>query len=296
MAKRKELGKGIRALLNNIEDSSTERKQTVAKTLSSNVAMIELNAITVNPYQPRTEFDQIKLEELSNSIRTYGLIQPVTLRKLDNDTFQLISGERRFRASKMAGLTEVPAYIRFADDQEMLEMALVENIQRADLNAIEIGISYQRLIDECKLTHELMAERVGKNRSTITNYIRLLKLPVPVQNAVKNQEISMGHARALAGIQDVDLQLDIFKTVVDKSLSVRALESLIKSYDSSEEEAKPKYVDPYTQELRKISDKLSHRYGTKATIKRSPNGSGQIVFKFSNDGNFNELIDLLQED
>ena len=297
MAKRRELGKGIRALLNNIEDTSQEQKTKIVKELSSSIAMIDIKAIELNPFQPRVDFDQEKLDELATSIRTYGLIQPITVRQLNEEKYQLISGERRMRASKLAGLTSIPAYIRVADDQEMLEMALVENIQRDDLNAIEVGISYQRLIDECQLTHETMADRVGKNRSTITNYIRLLKLPPPIQTAVKQREISMGHARALVGIQDVDLQLDIYKVLTERALSVRALEQLIKSYEnpvatSTKNEIKNK---PFQTELRKISDNLSHKYGTRVSISRNDNGSGQIVFKFSSDHTFNDLVELMQE-
>ncbi|MEL6866667.1 MAG: ParB/RepB/Spo0J family partition protein, partial [Bacteroidota bacterium] len=199
--KKKELGQGIRALLSNIDHGSSNEgpQEDVVRTLSNTIATIPLNSIEVNPGQPRIEFDEEALQELSESIKVHGLIQPITVRRLNEQTYQLISGERRMRASKIAGLKEVPAYIRLANDQEMLEMALIENIQREDLNAIEVANSYQRLIEECELTHEALSERVGKNRSSVTNYLRLLKLPPDVQSAIKEQKISMGHARALAG-------------------------------------------------------------------------------------------------
>ena len=234
MAKKKELSRGIRALLSNIEDkTSLPQTKEIVKELSSSITEISLEDIEINPFQHRTEFDPEELVNLAKSIKTYGLIQPITVRSLGGNKFQLISGERRLRASKMAGLNAVPAYIRIADDQGMLEMALVENIQRSELNAVEVAISYQRLIDECKLTHEELSGRVGKNRSTITNYIRLLKLPHVIQAGVKKDQISMGHARALAGVDNVSLQLTYFHRTVENKLSVRALEQLIRGGESS---------------------------------------------------------------
>lgn len=298
MAKKKELSRGIRALLSNIEDKSPlpETKEVV-KELSSNIAEINLEDIEINPFQPRTDFDPEELMNLAKSIKTYGLIQPITVRSMGGEKFQLISGERRLRASKMAGLKSVPAYVRIADDQAMLEMALVENIQRAELNSMEVAISYQRLIDECGLTHEELSNRVGKNRSTITNYVRLLKLPPVIQNAVKKDQISMGHARALAGEENVTKQLAYFHRAVEDKLSVRALEQLIRSGESntpiSNNSTNSHSLSP---EVKEIRDELSDLYGTKVEIKRSQRGKGQFVIKFDNDREFNRILDILQEE
>lgn len=301
MAKKKELSRGIRALLSNIEDKSPlpETKEIV-KELNSNIAEIALEDIEINPYQPRTEFDPEELMNLAKSIKTYGLIQPITVRSMGGNKFQLISGERRLRASKMAGLSQVPAYIRIADDQGMLEMALVENIQRAELNAVEVAISYQRLIDECNLTHEELSNRVGKNRSTITNYIRLLKLPPVIQSGIKKDQISMGHARALAGVDNVSLQLTYFHRTVEDKLSVRALEQLIRGGGSSSSGSTPSSGSSSSTslppEVIDIRDELSDQFGTKVEIKRDQKGKGQFVIKFGNDRDFNRILDLLQED
>lgn len=300
MAKKKELSRGIRALLSNIEDKSPlpETKEIV-KELSSNIAEISLEDIEINPFQPRTEFDPEELMNLAKSIKTYGLIQPITVRSLGGSKFQLISGERRLRASKMAGLKSVPAYIRIADDQGMLEMALVENIQRAELNAVEVAISYQRLIDECSLTHEELSNRVGKNRSTITNYIRLLKLPPIIQAGIKKDQISMGHARALAGVDNVSLQLTYFHRTVENKLSVRALEQLIRGGDTPSSKSTSSSTSSGSSlppEVMEIRDDLSDQFGTKVDIKRDANGKGQFVIRFSNDRDFNRILDVLQED
>jgi len=296
MNKKNEVSKGLRSLLSNIERTNNpeERKQLV-KDLSSSIAMISPEFIEVNPYQPRTEFDAAQLMELAKSIKVSGLIQPITVRSLGGNTYQLISGERRLRASKMAGIQAIPAYIRVANDQEMLEMALVENIQRADLNALEIAISYQRLMDECNLTHEALSERVGKDRSTVTNYIRLLKLPPQIQASLKEGALSMGHARALAGIEHVALQLKLYKEVTENQLSVRALEQLIKSYtDNKKGDTTPKKTSGSEhQEVRKIMDKMSHALGTRVEIKRNTSGQGIITIRFNSDDEFNLLTDLL---
>ena len=301
MAKKKELSRGIRALLSNIEDKSPiPQTKEIVKELSSNIAEISLEDIEINPFQPRTEFDPEELMNLAKSIRTYGLIQPITVRSLGGNKFQLISGERRLRASKMAGLSAVPAYIRIADDQGMLEMALVENIQRAERNAVEVAISYQRLIDECSLTHEELSSRVGKNRSTITNYIRLLKLPPVIQAGVKKDQISMGHARALAGVDNVSLQLTYFHRTVEDKLSVRALEQLIRGGGStsqgSSSSSSSSSGSSLPSEVVEIRDELSDQFGTKVEIKRDTKGKGQFVIKFSNDSDFNRILDILQED
>jgi len=226
--RKKELGLGIKALLSNIDHQVEESPEMVVKELSHTIALISVSAIEVNPFQPRKEFDENGLNELAESLKTHGLIQPITVRRLNENRYQLISGERRLRAAKIAKLKEIPAYIRIADDQEMLEMALVENIQREELNAIEIAITYKRLIEECELTHEALSERVSKNRTSVTNYLRLLKLPPEIQQALKLKLISMGHARALVGVDNILLQNALFKETIDRNLSVRALEKLIR--------------------------------------------------------------------
>ncbi|MEZ4929417.1 MAG: ParB/RepB/Spo0J family partition protein [Chitinophagales bacterium] len=223
------LGKGIRALLNNIDDEATKPKAKDTENdyeQTGTVVKIPLTQIEVNPFQPRVEFNEEALNDLSESIKIHGVIQPITVRKIGTKKFQLIAGERRLRASKLAGLEEVPAYVRVANDQESLEIALIENIQREDLNALEIALNYQRLLDECSLTHEDLSTRLGKSRTAVTNYLRLLKLPPDIQSALKSKTISMGHARALVGIDDLLMQTDIFKTVKQKNLSVRQTEAL----------------------------------------------------------------------
>jgi ParB family chromosome partitioning protein len=295
--KKKELGMGIRALLANMEDADTpEQQQEVVKELSHHTAMIPIDQVEVNPYQPRVEFQQEALEELSESIKVHGLIQPITLRRLNNDQYQLISGERRLRASKLAGLTEVPAYIRLANDQEMLEMALVENIQRQDLNPIEVAITYQRLIDECALTHEDLGGRVGKKRSTVTNFLRLLQLPPSIQQALKDRHISMGHAKALRSVDDLAVQLSLYNEVVTKALSVRATEELVRGFQqpkaSEPRKAPPRLADAYQN----VQDSLCSFLGTKVQLKPSKNGKGQLVINFNSDDDLNRLLDLIEKD
>lgn len=287
-----ELGKGIRALLNNIDSQPVERKSQIVKKLSNSIAEIAIEKIKVNPFQPRKEFATQALEELSKSIKQFGLIQPITVRRLNDDQYQLISGERRFRASQLAGLTALPAYIRVANDQEMLEMALLENIQRENLNALEIGLNYQRLIDECNLTHEQLATRMSKDRSTITNYIRLLKLPPEIQSAVRDKRISMGHARALTGIDDISLQLVTFNKTIDQGLSVRALESLIRSYRNPAPAAAAPATDLSAEEER-IADDLANMFGTKVKYKVNKKGKGSITIPFKNYAALNRILDVL---
>jgi ParB family chromosome partitioning protein len=297
MNKKNEVSKGLRSLLSNIEKTNnpTERSQLV-KELTNSIALISPELIEVNPFQPRTEFDTEQLMELARSIKTSGLIQPITVRSLGGNKYQLISGERRLRASKMAGIREVPAYIRVANDQEMLEMALVENIQRADLNAVEIAISYQRLMDECNLTHEALSERVGKDRSTVTNYVRLLKLPAQIQASVKEGKLSMGHARALAGIENIALQLKVFKEAYDQGLSVRALENLIRSHAISKKESTSFVMQEIHPEVKKINDDLRNLLGTKIDIKRDQNGKGSITILFNSDSELNKITEILLKD
>lgn len=294
MSKKKELGKGIRALLSNIENSSNPKeKNELVKELNSSILEIPLDNIEVNPFQPRSEFDPEELQELAQSIKTHGLIQAITVRSLGGNKYQLISGERRLRASKIAGLKTIPVFIRVADDQALLEMALIENIQRSNLNAIEVAISYQRLMVECDLTHESLSERVGKKRSTISNYVRLLKLPPQIQSSIKNNEISMGHARSLAGVDDVGLQLDIYKEVLSKNLSVRALENIIKSYSAEAKSGAPNKSKELPAEVKKIQDNLSSTLGTSVKIKRGESGNGEISIKFKSDREFNDILAVL---
>ncbi len=289
---KRELGKGIRALLGNADQKP---KITAESTENSPTPIMEvsLSQIETNPYQPRNEFDEELLKELSESIQTYGLIQPVTVRRLDGEKYQLIAGERRFRASKMAGLERIPAFIREANDQEMLEMALVENIQRAQLNAIEVAISYQRLIDECNLTHDALSDRIGKNRSTVTNYIRLLKLPPSVQTALKANRISMGHARSLLSIHSQEGQMMALKRVLEDDLSVRATEKIVKEYDRQKEQkapSKPKLPPAYQSTV----DHLSKELGTRVEMKRKNSGIGSLVIHFESDHDLNEILDYFE--
>ncbi len=293
-----DFGKGIRALLANpveLEQAVQENPQAVVRELTHTVALLPLEQIEANPFQPRTDFDQEALNELAESIRVHGLIQPVTVRRLNDRSYQLISGERRFRACQMAGLTEIPAYVRLANDQQMLEMALIENIQRQDLNAIEIAISYQRLKEECNLTDEQLSERVGKQRSTITNYLRLLKLPVDIQQAIKNGDISMGHARALVGVNDVALQLSLLRQILRDGLSVRAVEDLIARHQVERRNKKPRPEKRLPDPLREVQDRFSAFFGAKVALQRNERGKGQIVIKFDDDAELNRLLDLIAE-
>ena len=296
MSKKKELGKGIRALLSNIENTnSKDENKDLVKELNSTILKIPINNIEVNPFQPRTDFDQDELEELAQSIKIHGLIQAITVRSVGGDKYQLISGERRLRASKIAGLEKVPVYIRIADDQALLEMALIENIQRSNLNAIEVAISYQRLMVECNLTHETLSERVGKKRSTISNYVRLLKLPAQIQSSIKDAKISMGHARAIAGLNTVDMQIDIFNETIKRGLSVRALESLIQTTNNPQPQQSNAVNQALPAEVKKIQDELSASLGTSVKISRKMNGSGQIAIKFGNDRQFNMIAEILEK-
>lgn len=299
MSSKKELGKGLRALLSNIEQTNNKEEKTqIIKDLNSGIATIGIAKIEVNPYQPRVEFNEEELNELANSIKIHGLIQPITVRSIGGDRYQLISGERRMRASKIAGLKEVPAYVRVANDQEMLEMALIENIQRSDLNAIEVAISYQRLVDECNLTHEILSERVGKNRSTVTNYLRLLKLPPEIQSSVKKNELSMAHARVLAGISDIGSQLTTYKKTIQNQLSVRQLEEearLTGKKSNSTQKPSDYKLQAVELELERIKKEISSIFGSKIEISRSNTGKGKFVINFKDDAEFNQIYDLLRE-
>ena len=293
--KKKELGKGIRALLSSMETEGEQERVSISRELSKTITEIPIDWIEPNPHQPRTDFDHEAIELLSQSIKTHGIIQPLTLRRLSDEAFQIVAGERRFRAAKKAGLESVPAYIRIADDQLLLEMALVENIQREDLNALEIAISMNRLINECDLTHEELSGRLGKNRSTVTNYLRLLKLPPEIQRAVRNKKLSMGHARALAGIDDVISQLAMYRKTIDEELSVRALEQAIKRRSvGSSGSSSGGGATELPVEVRRVRDELASLVGAKVDIKRKASGSGSFVIHFSNDDEFNRIVDAIQ--
>lgn len=294
---KKQLGKGIRALLSSMDAEEDVDRKTLSKELSKNVALIPIAWIEANPFQPRKDFDAESIESLAQSIKTHGIIQPLTLRRLSENNYQIIAGERRFRASKIAGLESVPAYIRLADDQLLLEMALVENIQREDLNALEVSFSMNRLIVECNLTHDQLSARLGKNRSTVTNYLRLLKLPPEIQQSVRDKGISMGHARALAGITDLVEQLYIFKKLRSEELSVRKLEELIRSRQSGTAPPRGgKEGQALSPEVRRIQDELSGFFGSKVSLKRSQKGAGTIVIHFNDDDSLNHILDLMHNE
>ena len=294
MKKRNALGRGLGALLEDSPARESTEKQFDAPSNVGSINEIKVEHIETNPFQPRTHFDQTALQELSDSIKVQGIIQPITVRKLSADKYQLISGERRFQASKLAGLEKVPAYIRTADDQQMLEMALIENIQRENLNAIEIALSYQRLLSECELKQEELGDRVGKNRTTVNNYLRLLKLPPDIQAALRDKKISMGHARALITIENVDLQLDIFKKIIAEDLSVRKVEELVRqSLNSAQKEKAPKEEPENGKEIVQLQSKLTSHFGTKVQVK-SDGKKGEIKIPFLSIDDLNRILDILE--
>ncbi len=289
--KKPALGRGLSALLKNAEtDVTTSKTDSSTQTTAESISKVLISSIEVNPFQPRTEFIKQELEELAESIKIHGIIQPITVRKMGYDKYQLISGERRFRASKLAGLTEIPAYIRIADDQAMLEMALIENIQRSELDAMEVAFSLQRLKEECGITQEALADRVSKNRSTVTNYLRLLKLPSEVQIAIRKRLISMGHARAIAGSNDVNEQLQILEKTIKEKLSVRAVEKLVNTQGkSATNETNKKQATWHLFAADKLSDKLQ----TNVTIQSSLKGKGKLSIPFKDKADFLRISKLL---
>ncbi len=288
MAKKNALGRGLGALIDNADEV------TKGKPLSG-MDEIEVSRIVANPWQPRTRFDEEKLEELAASIKEIGVIQPLTVRKSGNQ-YQLIAGERRFRASKLVGLQKVPAYVRTADDETMLEMALVENIQREDLDPIEIAISYQRLMDECKLTQESMSERVGKKRATVTNYLRLLKLPAEIQLGLRDKKLGMGHARAIIGIEDEIQQLKIYEEIIENDYSVRKVEEVVRELNSEKPAKQPtKKKNALPEEYQQLSDQISTVFDTKIQFSRGDNGNGKIVIPFSSDEDLERIISILDK-
>jgi len=294
--KKSALGKGLSALLSDTESDVTSNGEIPAPSaVAGSVTSLSIEKIETNPFQPRTDFDEQALKELAESIRQQGIIQPITVRKLGYDRYQIISGERRFRASRIAGLETIPAYIRIANDQSMLEMALVENIQRENLNPIEIGISYKRLIDECSLSQEQLAEKVGKDRSTVTNFIRLLKLPPKIQAAIRDGIISMGHARAMINVDDVAMQLKIFDDILARNLSVRKVEELVRTTTGKKGKGNRKEQNTsHDHELRYVQDRLSSFYETKVELKSGSRGSGKIILSYYSTDDLNRLLDMLE--
>jgi ParB family chromosome partitioning protein len=290
--KRKAMGKGLAALLKDNADINSAQDANADKLVGS-IAEIELKLIEANPDQPRTIFDEEALSELASSIKELGVIQPITVRKIGSEKFQIISGERRFRAAQRAGLAAIPAYIRLADDQTMLEMALVENIQREELDPIEIALSYQRLIDECQLTQEAMSERVGKKRSTITNYLRLLKLSPLVQAGLRDKMISMGHARALINVSEEEQQSQIYYDAIAKEMSVRQVEQAVRKLKEPASSVKKPEVS-LPAEIESLRDELASYLSSEVNVNRSKRGKGKIVIPFANDKELERLIALLK--
>ena len=283
------LGRGLDALI------SSEEVKTSG---SSSINEIELSKISVNPNQPRREFDPIALQDLAESIGEIGIIQPITLRQLSEDSYQIIAGERRYRASVMAGLTTIPAYIRTADDENVMEMALIENIQREDLNSLEIALAYQHLIEQYGLTQERLSERVGKTRATITNYLRLLNLPAPIQMALKNKEIDMGHARALLALDDPKTQIKIFNEIISQGYSVRKVEEIVKALASGESvESGGKKITPkgtkLSEEYTMLQNHLCSFFGTKVQLSCTPKGKGKISIPFNSESDLERIMEIL---
>ena len=290
--KKQALGRGLSALLKETSSDIVSASDKNADKLVGNIIEIELSSIEVNPFQPRTYFDEEALHELANSIKELGVIQPITVRKLEGNKFQLVSGERRFRASKLIGNTTVPAYIRIANDQEMLEMALVENIQRKNLDPIEVALSYQRLIDEIQLTQEKLSVRVGKKRSTVTNYLRLLKLDPIIQTGMRDGFISMGHGRALINVDSSENQLTIYSKIVKDKLSVRQTEELVKLLKEGSAPSKRKKQLPIF--IKESMVDLNTFFGNKVGISINTKGKGKLTIPFNSEEDFNRIKNLLK--
>lgn len=287
------IGRGLSSLLESPETDITSKSDLTGKYTVGSVSNIPIAQIEVNPFQPRDNFDKVALEELAESIRIHGVIQPITLRKMGYDKYQLIAGERRLRASIMAGLEDIPSFIRIADDEQMLEWALIENIHRENLNPIDIALSYQRLVDECKLTQEQLSQKINSKRTTVTNYLRLLKLPDFIQKSLKEEQISMGHARAIAAIENAEKQMAIFQMIIENELSVRDVEKLAKE----ENQPAPKKtvfkaaMPPKIMELKKY---LNEHFAAKVDITYKNKGKGNIVISFGSDDELNRIIGRLK--
>ena len=291
--KRRGLGRGLDAILQSPETDITSTDIS-GNYVAGAVAELNIDFIEANPFQPRTDFDENALNELAESIKVQGVIQPVTVRKMGRDKYQLISGERRLRASKLAGLKTIPVYIRVANDEQMLEMALIENTHREGLNAIEVALSYQRLIEECNITQEELGEKVGKDRSTVTNFLRLLKLPPEVQVALRDGFISMGQARAIINIEDKTKQLLILKEIIDKDLSVRQVEELVRSFNPKNAKVK-KQKNVLPEAFIYKVDTLSKALDAKIKVDRNNKGKGSLTISFKNDEDFERLISIINK-
>jgi hypothetical protein len=293
MVKRSALGRGLGALITDAAEDPKQRPEAVAA-----IQELRLEDIRPNPFQPRTEFDEEALNELAASIKSIGIVQPITVRAIEEGKYEIIAGERRFRASKIAGAETIPAYIRKTEDESLLELALIENIQREDLNAIEVAISYQRLLDECKLTQDGLSERVGKKRTTITNYLRLLKLPAPIQLAIRDKKISMGHARAIIGIEDPETQFMIFEQILKYDFSVRKVEESVRELANPKTEGEERTLSRKKTEIGDyiaLQKHLAQRFNTKVELKRNETGKGKIVISFKSDDELEKIIGLLDK-
>ncbi len=287
---RRALGRGLDAIMQSPETDITSRDIS-GDFVAGAIAEIDINLIETNPFQPRTEFDETALRELAQSIKEQGVIQPVTVRKLGYNKYQLISGERRLRASKMAGLAKIPAFIRVANDEQMLELALIENIHRENLNAIEVAISYQRLIDECNLTQEEVSEKVGKSRSAVANFLRLLKLPPEIQLAIRDGHITMGHARALININDKEEQLKLLQQIIMEEMNVRQTEELAEKAKNPEAKER-KQTNFIPEHFKSKIKKLSQTLNTKVKVKRNISGQGSVVIDFKDEAEFDRIMEL----
>lgn len=293
--KKQALGRGLSALLKDPDNDIKSANDKNADKLVGNIVELELDTIEVNPFQPRTSFNEESLRELASSIKELGVIQPITVRKLDYNKYQLVSGERRYRASRLIGLETIPAYIRIANDQESLEMALVENIQRQDLDPIEISLSYQRLIDEINLTQEQLSDRVGKKRSTITNYLRLLKLDPIIQTGMRDGFLSMGHGRALINIEDNQVQLEIYERILANSLSVRETEKIVRELnDKNPAKSTPAKTPVIPQEVKKSIKEFSDYLGTKVDVKMAKKGNGRLIIPFTSEEDLQRIKNIIR--
>lgn len=291
------LGKGIRSLLQNIDSdlktTTGSLKTGIAETIT-NILRIPLEQILPNPKNPRRDFDETSLQELASSLKQFDIVQPLTVSKISDGKYQLVAGERRLRAAKIAGLKDIPAYVRQSNDRELLELALLENLQREDLNAIEIGLSYKRMMDELNYTQEQVAERMGKERSTVTNYIRLLKLPPDIQVAVRNGELSMGHARAIINIDTIDKQLFLFHEIKNRQLSVRQTEELVRNlYRNHSNAVKSSPKINLNEAYKRIEDNLASYFSTKVTLKHNSNGKGNINIEYYSKDELNKILELM---
>ena len=284
------MGRGLGALL---ENANTDITTSNSNANTGNVAMIAISSIEANPWQPRSEFEQTALNELTESIRVHGVIQPITVRKMGYDRYQLISGERRTRASLQAGLTEIPAFIRIANDQDMLEMALIENIQRSDLNAIEVALSYKRLLEECNLKHEELGERVGKDRTTVNNYLRLLKLPELIQRGIQLGKVSMGHARAMINMDDAVAQMELYEQIIREELSVRDVESLVKAKKNGQSLGLSMTGTDWDPEIDRITAAFYEKLRAAVHLKASGKGKGKIIISYKSREDLERILGLI---